>query len=39
MSDGDSCTLKYFQGEPKELIAIRQMWDEIFDDPEAFADY
>lgn len=39
MSDGDSCTLKYFQGEPKELVAIRQMWDEIFDDPEAFADY
>lgn len=39
MSDGDSCTLKYFQGEPKELAAIRQMWDEIFDDPEAFADF
>lgn len=39
MSDGDSCRLKYFEGEPEVLAEVRQMWDEIFDDPEEFADY
>ena len=39
MSDGDSCRLKYFEGEPEVLAQVRQMWDEIFDDPEEFADY
>ena len=36
MSDGDSCRLKYFEGEPEVLAEVRQMWDEIFDDPEEF---
>ena len=39
MSDGDSCRPKYFEGEPEVLAEVRQMWDEIFDDPEEFADY
>lgn len=39
MSDGDSCRLTYYQGEPEVLEEIRGMWDEIFDDPEAFSDY
>ena len=39
MSDGDSCRLKYFEGEPEVLAEVRQMWDEIFDDAEEFADY
>ena len=30
MSDGDSCRLKYFEGEPEVLAEVRQMWDEIF---------
>lgn len=39
MSDGDSCRLAYYQGEPEVLNEIRGMWDEIFDDPEEFTDY
>lgn len=39
MCDGDSCRLEYFQGEPNKRNEIRQMWDEIFDDPDAFADF
>lgn len=39
MSDGDSCRLTYFQGEPEVLLQIRQFWDAVFDDREAFADY
>lgn len=39
MSDGDSCRLAYYQGEPDVLNEIRGMWDEIFDDPEEFTDY
>ncbi len=39
MSDGDSCRLVYYQGEPELFDKIRELWDEIFDDPEAFAEY
>lgn len=31
--------LQIIEGDTRNLVAFRRLWDEIFDDPKAFADY